>query len=173
MYNHHSTLLGAPFLDLYLVNHFRSSLPSVLGFSSILPLFFLFGDEPNLPSSPCSNQSTVALWYNPVMYSRTKHIEFDLFFVREKIQNKSLSVVHIPARAGSWYLDHSTFQASIHYSLAWSSVQPPPVSSTPAAEPLSRESVKTQEYLRECLMSIRVSELALPKLVYTCTHVIC
>lgn len=30
------------------------------------------------------------------MFSRTKHKEIDLFFVREKVLAKQLSVVHIP-----------------------------------------------------------------------------
>lgn len=44
----------------------------------------------------CDNTSTVALSANPILHSRTKHIELDLFFVREKVLNKSLSVQHVP-----------------------------------------------------------------------------
>lgn len=45
----------------------------------------------------CDNLSAVALSHNPVLHSRTKHMELDLYFVREKVLNKSLSVVHVPA----------------------------------------------------------------------------
>lgn len=33
--------------------------------------------------------------HNPVMHSRTKHIELDVIFVREKVLAKSLSIPHI------------------------------------------------------------------------------
>ena len=45
----------------------------------------------------CDNLSTVALAHNPVMHSRTKHMELDLFFVRKKVLEKQLQVVHVPA----------------------------------------------------------------------------
>lgn len=47
----------------------------------------------------CDNQSTVAMSHNPVLHSRTKHMELDLFFVREKVLSKSLIVCHVPAEA--------------------------------------------------------------------------
>jgi hypothetical protein len=43
----------------------------------------------------CDNQSVVALAHNPVLHTRTKHMEIDLFFVREKVLAKQLQVVHI------------------------------------------------------------------------------
>ena len=45
----------------------------------------------------CDNTSTVSLAHNPVIHSRTKHMELDLFFVREKVLTKQLNVVHVPA----------------------------------------------------------------------------
>lgn len=42
----------------------------------------------------CDNMSTIALTHNPVLHSRTKHMELDTFFVQEKILNKSLIVEH-------------------------------------------------------------------------------
>ncbi|MCH95277.1 retrovirus-related Pol polyprotein from transposon TNT 1-94, partial [Trifolium medium] len=44
----------------------------------------------------CDNLSAVSLAHNPVMHSRTKHMEIDLFFVREKVISKQLSVLHVP-----------------------------------------------------------------------------
>ena len=56
--------------------------------------------ELTVPFSPpvilCDNQSAVLLAHNPILHSRTKHMEIDLFFVREKVLAKQLSVVHIP-----------------------------------------------------------------------------
>ncbi|KAK6134135.1 hypothetical protein DH2020_032135 [Rehmannia glutinosa] len=37
----------------------------------------------------CDNSSTVRLTSNPVLHARTKHIELDLYFVREKVQQKN------------------------------------------------------------------------------------
>ena len=37
------------------------------------------------PITFCDNMSIVALAHNPVMHSRTKHMELDLIFVREKV----------------------------------------------------------------------------------------
>lgn len=48
------------------------------------------------PTILCDNQSVVLLAHNPVLHARTKHIEIDLCFVREKVLAKQLSVVHIP-----------------------------------------------------------------------------
>jgi len=45
----------------------------------------------------CDNQSAVSIAHNPVFHSRTKHIEIDVFFVREQVLAKQLSVVHLPA----------------------------------------------------------------------------
>ena len=42
--------------------------------------------------------STVALSHNPVLHSHTKHMELDIFFVREKVLNRSLAVTHVPAQ---------------------------------------------------------------------------
>lgn len=50
-----------------------------------------------VPQIFCDNLSTVSLAHNPVLHSRTKHMELDIFFVREKVINKSLVVSHIPA----------------------------------------------------------------------------
>lgn len=46
----------------------------------------------------CDNLSTVSLSHNPVLHAKTKHMELDIFFLREKVINKSLIVNHLPAQ---------------------------------------------------------------------------
>ncbi|XP_073022027.1 secreted RxLR effector protein 161-like [Primulina eburnea] len=45
----------------------------------------------------CDNLSTISLSANPVLHSKSKHIELDLYFVREKVLFKHLSVQHVPS----------------------------------------------------------------------------
>ena len=49
------------------------------------------------PMVDCDNLSTVMLAHDPVLHTRTKHIELSLFFVREKVLSRQLQVVHIPS----------------------------------------------------------------------------
>ncbi|KAK2411429.1 hypothetical protein QL285_046706 [Trifolium repens] len=51
------------------------------------------------PTLLCDNISAVALAHNPVLHARTKHMELDLHFVREKVIAKHLHVLHVPATA--------------------------------------------------------------------------
>ena len=51
----------------------------------------------------CDNISAVYLSSNPVQHQRTKHIEIDIHFVREKVQMGHVKVFHIPA--SSQYAD--------------------------------------------------------------------
>ncbi|RVW50763.1 Retrovirus-related Pol polyprotein from transposon RE2 [Vitis vinifera] len=44
----------------------------------------------------CDNISTVSLLANPVLHSKTKHMELDLYFVREKVMERKLVVNHVP-----------------------------------------------------------------------------
>lgn len=45
------------------------------------------------------NTSAVAMSANPVFHAKTKHVDLDLHFVREKVMNGELHVNHIPANA--------------------------------------------------------------------------
>ncbi|KAJ0949393.1 putative RNA-directed DNA polymerase [Helianthus annuus] len=45
----------------------------------------------------CDNISAVYLAENPVHHQRTKHVELDIHFVREKVRLGDIKVLHIPA----------------------------------------------------------------------------
>lgn len=45
----------------------------------------------------CDNLSVVLLSANPILHSRTKHFELDLYFVRDKVQQQQLLIHHIPS----------------------------------------------------------------------------
>jgi hypothetical protein len=51
----------------------------------------------------CDNISVVYLSGNPVQHQRTKHVEIDLHFVREKVALGHVRVLHIPTT--SQYVD--------------------------------------------------------------------
>ena len=53
-----------------------------------------------LTSTPilwCDNQSAGSLASNPVFHARTKHIEIDVHFIRDKVLQKSLDVRYVPS----------------------------------------------------------------------------
>jgi hypothetical protein len=43
----------------------------------------------------CDNVSVVYLLTNPVQHQRTKHIEIDLHFVRERVAAGAVRVLHV------------------------------------------------------------------------------
>ena len=50
-----------------------------------------------IPIIWCDNLSTVQLAANPVLHARTKHVELDLYFVREKFLQNKVLVQHVPS----------------------------------------------------------------------------
>ena len=46
----------------------------------------------------CDNVSAVYLSGNPIHHQRTKHIEMDIHFVREKVQHGQVHVLHVPSQ---------------------------------------------------------------------------
>jgi hypothetical protein len=54
----------------------------------------------------CDNISAVYMSSNPVHHKRTKHIELDIHFVRERVQAGELRVLHVPT--GQQYADVMT-----------------------------------------------------------------
>jgi hypothetical protein len=51
----------------------------------------------------CDNISAVYMSANPVQHKRTKHIEIDIHFVRDKVQLGEIRVLHVPT--SSQYAD--------------------------------------------------------------------
>ncbi|KAH7839971.1 hypothetical protein Vadar_010790 [Vaccinium darrowii] len=47
----------------------------------------------------CDNSSAIALAHNPVFHARTKHIEVDYHFIREKVVDKLVQVLHVGTAA--------------------------------------------------------------------------
>ena len=50
------------------------------------------------PIAWCENLGAHALAHNPIYHSRTKHIEVDVHFIREKILHRALEVCYIPSQ---------------------------------------------------------------------------
>ncbi|GJU31860.1 ribonuclease H-like domain-containing protein [Tanacetum coccineum] len=46
----------------------------------------------------CDNVSAVCLSSNPIQYQRTKHIEIDIYFVRDFVAASEVRVLHVPSR---------------------------------------------------------------------------
>lgn len=51
------------------------------------------------PHVYCDNISAVALTQNLILHARIKHMELDIFFVREKVLSKNLTITHVPSFA--------------------------------------------------------------------------
>ena len=51
----------------------------------------------------CDNISTICMSANPVQHQRTKHVEIDLHFVRERVATGAVRVLHVPT--SSQYAD--------------------------------------------------------------------
>nr|KYP37514.1 Retrovirus-related Pol polyprotein from transposon TNT 1-94 [Cajanus cajan] len=64
----------------------------IIWIQSLLKELGIFSDTPTLY---CDNLGVVALSHNPVLHSRTKHMELDIHFVREKVVSKNLIVQHV------------------------------------------------------------------------------
>ncbi|XP_060963442.1 uncharacterized mitochondrial protein AtMg00810-like [Cannabis sativa] len=70
---------------------------------------------PTVPITWCDNLSASALASNPVYHARTKHIELDIHYVRDKVLNKTLEIRYVPSAdqivdCMTKGLSHSRFQ---------------------------------------------------------------
>ncbi|KAL4318202.1 hypothetical protein GQ457_18G006730 [Hibiscus cannabinus] len=50
------------------------------------------------PKIWCDNTSAVAMAANPVLHFKTKHVELNLHFVREKVGQQELEINYVPAQ---------------------------------------------------------------------------
>jgi hypothetical protein len=57
----------------------------------------LYVNVPKATIAYCDNVSSVYMSKNPVHHRRTKHIELDVHFVREKVAMGKLRVLHVPS----------------------------------------------------------------------------
>lgn len=48
------------------------------------------------PIIHCDNLGAISLASNPVFHARTKHVEVYIHFIREKVQNRDISICFIP-----------------------------------------------------------------------------
>ncbi|RVW47145.1 Retrovirus-related Pol polyprotein from transposon RE1 [Vitis vinifera] len=44
----------------------------------------------------CDNKATISIAHNPVLHDRTKHVEVDKHFIKEKIDNRLVCMTYIP-----------------------------------------------------------------------------
>jgi hypothetical protein len=70
-----------------------------LATSDLYWLRMLFRElQVSLPSPPtlwCDNSGALSLASNPVSHARTKHIEVDIHFIREKVTNRDIQLRYI------------------------------------------------------------------------------
>ena len=52
----------------------------------------------HIPVIWCDNVSTITLFANPIFHSRTKHLEVDYHFTREKVLRKQLQIGFVSGR---------------------------------------------------------------------------
>ena len=79
------------------------------------------------PSVLCDNQGAVLLAANPILHSKTKHFELDLYFVCDKVANKEIFVSHVPAHEQLAYIFTECLSTTVlGYSTQTQSVRSPP-----------------------------------------------
>lgn len=46
----------------------------------------------------CDNQAAISIAHNPVHHDRTKHVEVDRHFIKEKIDNGTVCMTYLPTQ---------------------------------------------------------------------------
>ena len=47
----------------------------------------------------CDNKATISISYNPVHHDRTKHVEVDCHFIKEKIEQREICLTYVPSKS--------------------------------------------------------------------------
>ena len=72
------------------------------GLSEMLWVKHLLGELKLLRKGPmrvwCDNQSAISIANNPVQHDRTKHVEIDRFFIKEKLDAGIISLSHVSSQ---------------------------------------------------------------------------
>ena len=50
-----------------------------------------------IPIMWCDNQGAIALAYNPVYQAKTKHVELDIHFIRDRVASKEITMCYVPS----------------------------------------------------------------------------
>ena len=65
----------------------------------LISLLKTFGlEHKQVASLYCDNRAALYIAANPMYHERTKHIEVDCHFIREKIQDDTIKTFHVPSR---------------------------------------------------------------------------
>ena len=73
----------------------------------------------------CDNHSAIALAYNPVNHAKTKHVELDIHFIRDKVALKEIEVCFVPSKDQTTYvLTKALTFTQFHYLRSKLNVQP-------------------------------------------------
>ena len=46
----------------------------------------------------CDNQATISIPHNPIHHDRTKHVEIDQHFIKEKVENGEFLLQYMPTK---------------------------------------------------------------------------
>lgn len=68
--------------------------------------------------NPCLNLSAINLAHNQILHSRTKKMELDVFFVKERVFDKQLAVQQVPSQ-DQWADLLAKSLSSARFSLLW------------------------------------------------------
>jgi hypothetical protein len=55
-----------------------------------------FGEEYNLVPLQCDSTSAISVTKNPVLHSKTKHIEVRYHFLRDNVEKGKIALIHVP-----------------------------------------------------------------------------
>jgi hypothetical protein len=55
-----------------------------------------FGEEYTHVPLQCDNTSAISIAKNPVLHSKTKHIEVRYHFLRDNVEKEKIALIHVP-----------------------------------------------------------------------------